>query len=85
MPTYEYVCSLCGHKFERFQSIQAEPVHECPVCSSDKVERIMTGGVGLIFKGHGFYITDYKNSKTKTTAGSTTESKTETGKKEKKE
>jgi putative FmdB family regulatory protein len=62
MPTYEYICHLCGHRFERFQSIQAEPVHECPVCSSDKVEKIMTGGIGLIFKGKGFYITDYKKS-----------------------
>ena len=82
MPTYEYLCSFCGHRFEKFQSIQADPVRECPVCSSEKVERILTGGVGLIFKGKGFYITDYK----KTASPSVPEKKTtDTIKKEKSE
>jgi putative FmdB family regulatory protein len=64
MPTYEYFCRLCNHRFERFQSIRAEPVKICPVCDSDQVERILAGGIGLIFRGKGFYITDYKKSGT---------------------
>jgi putative FmdB family regulatory protein len=62
MPTYEYRCEN-GHTFEEFQSIVANPVEICPVCGA-KVERLISGGTGLIFKGSGFYITDYahKNS-----------------------
>jgi putative FmdB family regulatory protein len=63
MPTYEYACNQCGHRFEEFQSIQAEPIHECPQCAGG-VERLINGGVGLIFKGSGFYLTDYKKSRT---------------------
>jgi putative FmdB family regulatory protein len=63
MPTYEYACSQCGHKFEEFQSIQAEPIRECPQCAG-RVERLINGGVGLIFKGSGFYLTDYRKSNT---------------------
>ncbi len=59
MPTYDYKCNSCGHQFEAFQSITAEPLSECPVCGG-KVERLIGGGNGLIFKGSGFYITDYK-------------------------
>jgi putative FmdB family regulatory protein len=68
MPTYEYICHLCNHRFEHFQNIQAEPIKICPLCNSDKVERILTGGIGLIFKGQGFYITDYKKSRTESKA-----------------
>ena len=71
MPTYEYICHMCNHRFESFQSIQAEPVKICPVCNSDKVVRILTGGIGLIFKGKGFYITDYKKSRTESKAETT--------------
>lgn len=63
MPTYDYKCNDCGHRFEEFQSIVADPVEKCPVCDS-KVHRVINGGAGLIFKGTGFYITDYKNAKT---------------------
>ncbi|MCH7691720.1 MAG: zinc ribbon domain-containing protein [candidate division Zixibacteria bacterium] len=59
MPTYEYKCRKCRHEFEEFQSILAEPVKVCPSCNG-QVERIISGGAGLIFKGSGFYITDYK-------------------------
>lgn len=59
MPTYEYRCLDCGHQFEAFQSIQADPIRACPKCSG-RVERLISGGTGLIFKGSGFYITDYK-------------------------
>ncbi|MCY3020043.1 MAG: zinc ribbon domain-containing protein [Planctomycetota bacterium] len=62
MPTYEYECAACGHEFERFESIKAEPNHTCPKCSKKKAQRRISGGCGLIFKGSGFYCTDYKRS-----------------------
>jgi putative FmdB family regulatory protein len=61
MPTYEYVCSKCGHHFEKFQSMRDEPLKRCPKCSKAALKRLVGGGAGLIFKGSGFYITDYKN------------------------
>ncbi len=61
MPTYEYVCRDCGYQFEAFQSITAEPLTDCPRCNG-KVERKISGGSGLIFKGSGFYETDYKKT-----------------------
>lgn len=60
MPTYEYECTVCGHTFEKFQSIKAEPVKNCPICGK-KVRRLIGAGAGLIFKGSGFYITDYRS------------------------
>ena len=62
MPTYEYFCTSCGFEFEEFQSIASEPISVCPKCNAH-VQRKISGGSGLIFKGSGFYITDYKNSK----------------------
>lgn len=62
MPTYEYVCSHCGHEFEAFQSMKDEPLSSCPACQQPKAKRKIGGGAGLIFKGSGFYITDYKKS-----------------------
>jgi putative FmdB family regulatory protein len=59
MPTYEYACRHCGHTFEKFQAITADPIDTCPVCSG-QVERLIGAGGGLIFKGSGFYITDYR-------------------------
>lgn len=61
MPTYEYACGLCGHKMEVFQSILAERLVNCPACSKDGLRRLIGTGAGLIFKGTGFYQTDYKN------------------------
>lgn len=61
MPTYEYKCEACGHKFERFQSITAEPIKQCPECKKNKAKRLIGTGAGLIFKGSGFYITDYRS------------------------
>jgi putative FmdB family regulatory protein len=61
MPTYEYACSKCGHHFEKFQSMRDEPLKKCPKCSKQALKRLIGGGAGLIFKGTGFYITDYKN------------------------
>jgi putative FmdB family regulatory protein len=68
MPTYEYVCTKCHHHFEAFQSIASEPLKVCPVCRGE-LERLISGGTGLIFKGSGFYETDYKR---KTNGGSDT-------------
>ena len=61
MPTYEYACSKCGHRFEQFQSMRDEPLRKCPKCRRAALKRLIGGGAGLIFKGSGFYITDYKN------------------------
>lgn len=85
MPTYEYVCRRCDHRFEKFQSITAKPIRKCPNCGKTGVQRLVGAGAGIIFKGSGFYQTDYRSdsykkgsdSETKTT-GSTTEKKTET-------
>ncbi len=61
MPTYEYKCTKCGHVFEAFQKMSDAPLKQCPKCNGP-VERLISGGTGLIFKGSGFYITDYKKS-----------------------
>ena len=61
MPTYEYACSKCGHHFDQFQSMRDEPLKKCPKCHKMALKRLIGGGAGLIFKGTGFYITDYKN------------------------
>ena len=61
MPTYEYACPKCGHQFEQFQSMRDEPLKKCPKCGKTGLKRLVGGGAGLIFKGTGFYITDYKN------------------------
>jgi len=62
MPTYDYICNKCGHTFELFQSMSENPRKTCPVCKR-VVRRLVSGGSGLIFKGSGFYLTDYKNEK----------------------
>ena len=60
MPVYEYVCAKCGHEMEAFQSMKDEPLKKCPACKRQALKRKVGGGAGLIFKGTGFYITDYK-------------------------
>lgn len=60
MPTYEYTCAACKHDFERFESITAKPNKTCPKCNKKKAERRISGGGGFLFKGTGFYVTDYK-------------------------
>jgi len=59
MPTYEYECESCGYRFEEFQKMTDEPIKECPLCGG-KVRRVISGGTGVIYKGSGFYATDYK-------------------------
>src|SRR5262252_10762188 len=75
MPTYEYVCAKCGHEFEKFQSIADKPLTICPedLCAQKKwgkgkVKKVIGAGAGLIFKGSGFYITDYRSDKYKEAA-----------------
>ena len=75
MPTYEYICEKCGHQFEKVQPISAKSLEICPAedCAQKrwgkgKVRRAITGGAGLLFKGSGFYITDYRSEKYKEAA-----------------
>ena len=62
MPTYEYKCKNCGYTFEKFQQMSDSPIELCPVCSGKVIRIIGTGG-GIIFKGPGFYVNDYKKSR----------------------
>ncbi|RKY06978.1 MAG: zinc ribbon domain-containing protein [Planctomycetota bacterium] len=87
MPTYQYLCDSCGHEFERFQSIKAGPLRKCPECSKMQLNRLIGAGGAVIFKGSGFYQTDYptesnkegeKNAKPKTETETKTETKTKT-------
>lgn len=68
MPTYEYRCKTCQHQWEVMHSIKAEPLKECPSCKSETAEKLITGGGGVIFKGHGFYQTDYRSAQYKAKA-----------------
>ena len=63
MPTYDYICSECGERFEHLQTMTSSVLTQKPNCEQEKcaVKRIVSGGTGLIFKGSGFYLTDYKN------------------------
>lgn len=63
MPTYEYECDACHHAFEQFQRMTDPAVRKCPKCRKLKVRRLISGGAGVIFKGSGFYETDYKRSR----------------------
>ena len=60
MPTYDYACDACKHEFEQFESITVEPQKKCPKCKKNKLRRLFGAGGGLIFKGSGFYQTDYR-------------------------
>jgi len=61
VPTYDYECSACGHRYELFQSITASPVKRCPVCERPTAKRLIGCGAGVIFRGSGFYCTDYRS------------------------
>lgn len=91
MPTYEYVCDACQHQFELFQSITAEPQKKCPECGKNKLRRLIGPGAAIVFKGSGFYKTDYRSESYKKAAAadksgsdgkakSESKSKTETSK-----
>jgi len=75
MPTYDYVCTKCGHELEIFQSMKDEPLKKCPQCKKPGLKRLLGGGAGLIFKGSGLYITDYKNKSGSSDSGTKSESK----------
>lgn len=91
MPTYDYVCENCDHRFEEFQSIKANPIKKCPACGKLKLNRLIGTGSAVIFKGSGFYQTDYRSDSY--TQGAKSESgtkpvetaKTDTGKESKPE
>jgi len=62
MPTYDYACKLCDHQFEAFQSMKDAPLVKCPECGKKGLQRLIGAGIGIMFKGSGFYETDYKRS-----------------------
>jgi putative FmdB family regulatory protein len=68
MPTYEYACGQCGHEFEQFQNITAKPLRKCPECGKLSLKRLIGTGAGIIFKGSGFYATDYRSDSYKKAA-----------------
>ena len=78
MPTYEYVCEGCGDEFERFQSITAGALRKCPKCGKNKLQRLIGTGAGIIFKGSGFYETDYRSESYKKAAESEKKGKEKT-------
>ena len=61
MPTYDYRCEACAHEWELFQRITAKPIRKCPECGKLKARRVIGPGAGIIFKGSGFYETDYRS------------------------
>lgn len=68
MPTYAYRCDNCEHEFEKFQSITANSLRKCPECSKFKLRRLIGTGAGILFKGSGFYETDYRSDSYKEAA-----------------
>jgi putative FmdB family regulatory protein len=70
MPTYEYRCDACSHEFEEFQYIKDEPLKKCPSCGQNKLRRLISGGAAIVFKGSGFYQTDYRSDSYKKSAQS---------------
>lgn len=87
MPTYDYVCEACNHEFELFQSIKEEAKRKCPECGKNKLRRLIGPGAALVFKGSGFYKTDYRSESYKKAAAadksksSTSDSKPKSDKK----
>jgi putative FmdB family regulatory protein len=68
MPTYDYTCDACDHSFEIFESITVDPQKKCPKCKKKKLRRLFGAGAGLVFKGSGFYQTDYRSESYKKAA-----------------
>jgi len=68
MPTYDYECDACGHRFELYQSISADPERKCPECKKLKLRRLIGTGAAVVFKGSGFYQTDYRSDSYKKSA-----------------
>ena len=61
MPTYEYECAACNHRFEKYQSMTEKAIKKCPKCGKARAQRVISGGAGVLFKGSGFYQTDYRS------------------------
>ena len=61
MPTYDYRCNACGHEFEEFQMMSEAELKKCPECKKNKLERLIGMGAGFLFKGSGYYQTDYRS------------------------
>jgi putative FmdB family regulatory protein len=68
MPTYDYICGSCGHEFEAFESIKADPQTDCPKCDTSSLRRKIGPGAAILFKGSGFYQTDYRSDSYKKAA-----------------
>jgi putative FmdB family regulatory protein len=68
MPTYEYVCDACGHRFDEMQSFKDDPLTVCPACKKKKLRRLFGTGAAVLFKGSGFYETDYRSESYKSAA-----------------
>ncbi|MDR1479053.1 MAG: zinc ribbon domain-containing protein [Planctomycetaceae bacterium] len=68
MPSYEYRCDACEHEFEEFQGIKDAPLKKCPQCKKNKLRRLISGGAAIVFKGSGFYQTDYRSEAYKNSA-----------------
>lgn len=85
MPTYDYICENCNYEFEQFQSITAASLRKCPECGKSKLKRLIGSGSGVIFKGSGFYQTDYRSDNYKNGQKKATSTNTSTSKKSKKE
>ncbi len=79
MPTYEYQCNKCGHRMEEFQSITAKPLKRCPSCSKNGLVRLIGTGAGILFRGSGFYSTDYRSESYKQAAKADKEGSTKSG------
>lgn len=62
MPTYDYLCKACGYSFENFQTMTSDPLSDCPECKKPELKRLIGKGSGILFKGSGFYQTDYKKA-----------------------
>jgi putative FmdB family regulatory protein len=84
MPTYEYECAACGNRMDAFQSMSDPPIRKCPKCGKRRLKRLISAGAGVIFKGTGFYTTDYRSAsyesskKSDKEAPAKSETKTET-------
>ena len=83
MPTYEYECSACGATFERFQAVTEKPVRRCPECHKARARRLISSGATIIFRGSGFYQTDYRSEEYKAKAKADSPSKSTEGTKDK--
>ncbi len=81
MPTYEYVCQACEHEFEQFQSMSAEPLKKCPACKKPRLKRLIGTGAAVLFKGGGFYETDYRSESYKKAAEAEKKSASDSGSK----